>query len=285
VSDDGVVVVGYCTVTPTGTRAFRWTRDDGMSSLGELGTESRAEAVSSDGAVIVGTYGDGRLHMFRWTQATGMVSEPALADEIESLVYDVNGDGSVAVGRSSPSGTAFRWTEAEGLDLGRLHAIDNSVAWGVSGDGAIVVGDHPSEGLAFRWTAATGSERLPDSPQPGRAFARAISRDGRLIAGYGISTGESWGLLWRGDGIDVFEGLGSDVRAVSNTGIVIATYAVWNGALRTPHQALEDIGIVIDTAFEPDVSSIRSISADGNYYVGTGEEGAFIARSPALGPN
>jgi uncharacterized membrane protein len=256
-----------------------------MTSLGDLGTESRAEAISGDGAVIVGTFDDGRLHMFRWTQASGMLSEPALEGEIESLVYDVNGDGSVAVGRSSPSGTAFRWTETEGLDLGRLHSIDNSVAWGVSGDGAIVVGDHPSEGLAFRWTSATGSERLPDSPRPGRAFARAISRDGELIAGYGLSVGETWGLLWRGDSVEAFEGLGSDIRAVSNTGIVIATYAVWNGALRTPHEALDDIGIVIDAAFEPDVTTMLSISADGNYYVGTGEGGAFIARSPALGPN
>ena len=276
VSDDGTVVVGYCNVTPEGKRAFRWTHEQGMSFLGTLGNESSADAVSGDGKVIVGTYVADQRHMFRWTAAGGMQAELGLAGEIGSEAYDVSADGSVVVGMSHPSGAGFRWSAAERLNLGEADTSGRVAAWAVSGDGAVVVGSNESVGAAFRWTAATGVQLLPTSSRGGEIFARAISRDGKIIAGYGISDTDSWGLIWKEGTVEVLEGMDQAVRAVSNTGVVVTTYAVWNGQLRTPLQAIEDLGILPDQV----VSSIGSISANGKFYVGFGAGGPFIARSP-----
>jgi probable HAF family extracellular repeat protein len=276
VSDDGRVVVGYCSMAPTTTRAFRWTREDGMSSLGALGDESAAEAVSGDGQVIVGTYVTEQRHMFRWTAASGMQPELGLDDETGSYAYEVNADGSVVVGMSVPRGVAFRWSAAERLDLGTQTANGRAAAWGVSGDGTIVIGANENVGAAFRWTAATNLQLLPQPAREGSNFAKAISRDGKLIAGYGTVPGESWGLLWRGETVEILEGMDSYVRAVSDTGVVVSTNAVWNGQLRTPLQAIEDLGIVPDQL----IFTTEGISADGKFYVGTGQGGSFIARAP-----
>jgi len=270
VSADGVVVTGYCTVTPTGKRAFRWTHEDGFATLGNLGVESEAEAISADGSVIAGAYTDaaGRTSMFRWTSATGMRGEIGLEDENGSHAFDVSGDGSVVVGVSYP-GQGFRWTSGERLSLG-TRELGGATAWGVSADGEVVVGH--AEGVAFRWTAATGLVPLPAPPQGGVTSARAISPDGRIIAGYGDDAG---GLIWRGDTVEVVEGIGTGVSAVSNTGIVLSGGTVWNGRARTAEEALQDAGIELDQ----NVTAIAGVSPDGRYFVGYGSGGAFIARS------
>ncbi len=272
VSADGKDVVGYCSVTPTGKRAFRWTHDDGISSLGNLGVESSAQAVSSDGRVVVGTYIDeaDARHLFYWTSATGMRGETGLEGENGSEAFDVNGDGSVVVGVSYP-GLGFRWTSSERLGLG---SVENggTIAWGVSGDGAIVVGE--SEGTAFRWTEASGLQALPASPKAGETSARAISADGQIIVGLGISQADGWGLVWKDGGVEVLEDFGNQLFGVSNTGVILAGTVVWNGQLRTAEQALQDAGVVLDQ----NVSSVSGISPDGRYWVGYGAGGAFIAR-------
>lgn len=86
VSDDGRVVVGHWRRPDNRVEAFRWTEESGMVGLGYLpgGVFSWAQAVSPDGAVVVGysylgserdTYLDQSLHRaFRWTAATGMQS-------------------------------------------------------------------------------------------------------------------------------------------------------------------------------------------------------------------
>jgi len=74
VSDNGIVV--GTTDSPNGIRAFRWTANTGMQSLGILATsgESFGFAISQDGGAIVGS-SDAPNWMriaFRWTNANGM---------------------------------------------------------------------------------------------------------------------------------------------------------------------------------------------------------------------
>jgi len=75
VTADGSVVVGSWDVMSNGLdRAFRWTKQSGIVTLGVLpgSDRSSSEAVSADGRVVVGK-SEGA---FRWTESTGMVALP-----------------------------------------------------------------------------------------------------------------------------------------------------------------------------------------------------------------
>jgi probable HAF family extracellular repeat protein len=78
ISADGSTVVGYASTSGFVYRAFRWTADGGMQSLGTLqgGFSSRAFAASANGSVVVGwSYNaDRQLRAFRWTADGGMQS-------------------------------------------------------------------------------------------------------------------------------------------------------------------------------------------------------------------
>ena len=122
-----------------------------ITNLGTLdgGTRSSAEAISSDGNVIVGTSDTTsalNVISFRWTQAGGMLALPELEIDRGTFASAVSSDGSVVVGVSNTSSgsRAFRWTEDLGIvNLGVLGVDDGnarSEANGVSADGSVVVG-------------------------------------------------------------------------------------------------------------------------------------------------
>src|SRR5881275_331543 len=79
-----------------------------LTPLGDLPGgifDSRANAVSGDGSVVVGTSSsDSGLQTFRWTSGTGMVGLGVLPGGNLSDPRGVSGDGSVVVGYS---GDAF----------------------------------------------------------------------------------------------------------------------------------------------------------------------------------
>ena len=121
------------------------------------GLYSYAEAVSADGAVIVG---DGESspgrQAFRWTGEGGMVGLGDLpGGDFRSFARDVSADGSIVVGLShtgqGPTGNeAFIWDQAHGmrnlrdvlvdefgLDLGGWTLL---TAQGISAEGERIVG-------------------------------------------------------------------------------------------------------------------------------------------------
>ncbi len=117
-----------------------------------------------------------------------------------SAAYGVSADGAVVVGwadNAAGQRRAFRWTAAGGMqDLGTLPGYDRSYAYGVSADGSVVVGvaeNAAGQRRAFRWTASGGMEDLNITYASlltnGSVLtaARAISPDGRYIAGYGMN--------------------------------------------------------------------------------------------------
>jgi probable HAF family extracellular repeat protein len=160
VSADGSVVVGEAPGAQ-GPEAFRWTQATGMVGLGDLPGgvfHSSAQAVSSDGRVIVGFSASaaGNTEAFRWTEGTGIVG---LGDLPGGVFYSraeaTSADGGVVVGMAAtdPGGaTAFIWTPADGMrslqevlttahGLGsELYGFTLSDARDVSDDGRVIVG-------------------------------------------------------------------------------------------------------------------------------------------------
>jgi len=160
-SADGSVIVGY-SVSSNGTEAFRWTEDDGIIGLGDLpggGFDSRALAVSGDGKVIFGTSAvEGLIpSVFRWTHEGGMVAVPNPAgagpnDGAQATA--ANFDGSIAVGN-----------------------INSSIP--------VIWEDQHEPRLFTEFLEERYHLDLSEWEWVGPA--RAISADGRTIAGYGRS--------------------------------------------------------------------------------------------------
>jgi len=202
-SFDGSVVVGSAETLTGFNRAFRWTQDSGMKSLGVLpgALRSVARGVSFDGRVVVGWSGFSNQvhHAFRWQN--GVMSDIHNPQFGQSEAIGVSGDGNVVVGACGTGNWvptwAFRWSAATGMvSLGTLGG-EYSEAWAANEDGSIVVGwSERSQGNwgAFRWTEQSGMEDLNivyAQLLPTGSILRdamAISPDGRFIAGRGYNS-------------------------------------------------------------------------------------------------
>ncbi len=159
VSADGSVVVGDGS-SVDGLRAFRWTENDGIVSLGTLPradgkSSSSAKAVSNDGVFVVGdSFSDQGQEAFLWSESAGMIGLGDLAGgDYSSQATGVSADGSIVVGNSADGtsiyDTAFIWDagngmrnlktvlENEGLDLAGWQL---QLTTGVSDDGTVISG-------------------------------------------------------------------------------------------------------------------------------------------------
>jgi probable HAF family extracellular repeat protein len=230
ISADGNIIVGFGSSAASTAlcgicqEAFKWTADTGIVGLGDLpggNLDSRAYAISGNGGVIVGagtsavgvaptTWDDTGIHNLGYLPQGGFAAQ--------GWCNAVNYDGSVIVGVSSSvngATEAFRWSASGGgtmIGLGDLPGGPfQSQAWAVSDDGQIVVGQATVEGgllgagqsVAFIWDAAHGIRDLKQVLTGAGlnlsnwllTSARAISADGRVIAGIGINPngdGEGW---------------------------------------------------------------------------------------------
>jgi probable HAF family extracellular repeat protein len=202
-SMDGKVVVGGARdgQANEAERAFIWTEDEGMKSLGVLngGQSSSATGVSADGKVVVGGATDGQANnaqrAFIWTEDEGMKSLGALNGGWSSSATAVSADGKVVVGlaadgQANNAERAFIWTEKEGMkSLGALNGGWSSSATAVSADGKVVVGlaaDGQANNAerAFIWTEKEGMESLGVLNKGGwSSSATAVSADGKVVVG------------------------------------------------------------------------------------------------------
>jgi len=214
ISDDGNVIAGGINFPS------RWTPDTGWTDLGRMPDTSNfggvARAVSSDGAVIVGSaYSDvpqPSFRAFRWTAETGM--QP-LADLLPPAHSDtataISRDGRVIVGYATlpPSRSrAVRWTESGAHFLGEFPGYPYGTrAAAVSADGSVIVGTY-GEGastLALLWDERRGPRDLRtelineygvDLANFRLRGATGISVDGRVIVGFGNQPGQPY-RAWR----------------------------------------------------------------------------------------
>jgi probable HAF family extracellular repeat protein len=305
VSADGSVVVGNGNPA-SGGGAFRWTAATGPVALNGLPGRTSAEAVSGDGATVVGWFQavpQGRIEAFHWNTATGALGLGDLVgDSFQSESFDVSADGSVVVGTAIASGAqpgqgsrhleAFRWTAATGMvGLGDLQGGNYwSDARGVSTDGSVVVGwsyNASSQSEAMRWTSATGMVSLGYLPKlefPG-SDATDVSDDGSVVVGTsGVDTGEE-AFRWTSAGGMV--GLGdlpgggfqSKANGVSGDGGVVVgngeTSTGKHGFVWTQANGMERLQDILASKGATGIEgwehlTIGGISSDGRWIVGSG---------------
>ena len=133
-----------------GGEIYLWTPDRGFVYLGAGHPLSINVAISADGYTVCATRRndrDGHRNPALWSVIDGWVDlghSPGgcVMDDSWGSVFDLSGDGSVAVGQSSATagGEAFRWTSGGGMvGLGDLPGGDTaSFAFGVSSDGQTI---------------------------------------------------------------------------------------------------------------------------------------------------
>ncbi len=199
ISADGSTVVGHSSVliegnTEATTQAFRWTRAEGMVSLGALPGftgDSEATGVSADGSVIVGSIWtsadkDGARRPFVWTIETGMRELPLPSGRVNGEAVGVSADGAIIAGWCNGP-RALRWT-ADGVQvLDPLAGEIYAQAFAISADGSTIVG-MANGNEAFRWRAETGVVGLGDLPGGGTySRATAVNADGSIVVGNSMS--------------------------------------------------------------------------------------------------
>lgn len=221
-SADGTTVVGYTgvyVVSPYSqtTLAFRWTAEEGMVDLGKLPgtTQCSPNGTNDDGSVVVGICNveapPPAAQAFVWRQGNGMVAlEPVTATQA-AAAYGVSGDGKVVVGSANSGGSNFpaTWDETGALTLvTETSTLRYGSLTDVNGDGSVAIGHVRLNGTyqPVIWDAVHGLRSittllselslLPDGWV--LTSAKDISRDGKVIVGYGTNpAGRSEGWIAR----------------------------------------------------------------------------------------
>jgi probable HAF family extracellular repeat protein len=210
ISADGDVIVGAGWFDDDmKTHAFRTTFDEARrqkyQDLGTLGGDlSFAYFVSADGKVVVGVsqVANGDQHLFRWTEATGMVDLGALEGPYLE-VEDMSDDGSIIVGTASNARRArVPFIATTTAPVATIPGLEDYAANDifVSDDGNLIFGDvrirGVAESVAYRYRPAS-SETLFFTPLIDHGFVdvgaavgdpRSVSGDGKTVSGWAEGT-------------------------------------------------------------------------------------------------
>jgi uncharacterized membrane protein len=231
ISADGSIIVGLSGSPFRPSVAFRWTAEEGMTTLDDFPSGdwgSRASSIADDGEIIAGStvLGNQPGYYLRrtacyWTKAgkPKNIGIPGGYEEAEGQA--ISEDGKWIVGRavSEHYVEAFRWTKGGGMRLlGWISGQPGeSEAHGVARDGEIIVGysyDHPTGSEAFIWTEWDGMRPLREVLVNDLGLdldgwlltdANDISEDGKYIVGAGVNPDgdrEAW-MVFLGDPIQL----------------------------------------------------------------------------------
>jgi probable HAF family extracellular repeat protein len=242
------------------------------------GEYSQATAISSNGAVVVGTAENASFdqHAFRWTRALGMRSIGTLGGT-DSEGEGVSADGTIVVGaaRNAAGGLrGFRWSTSNNMEgLGTFTGPTSGISFAtaVSGDGRILVGwsgDVQGQEQPFRWTRANGIQNI-GSLGGIRGIANDANFDGTLVVGRSRNSNQTYrAFLWSSStGMQELptsrEGA-SEATAISPDGRFVVGNEV-RGAFRWTSQGGTEL-LHAPAGYES--ASAVDVSADGNRVVG-----------------
>jgi len=253
-------------------------------------TNSAANGVSADGAVVVG-HGSTASGMvaFRWTEGGGLTALPMLSGGTGSVAYAASANGSVIVGGtfSATGQQASAWATNGVAGLGDLPGGSvESTARGVSADGQVVVGHATSASgrEAFRWTGdvMTGLGDLPGGAYQSEAYA--VTPDGSRVTGYGTPGGQSIFVWTSLDGLQDYYS-GARAYDLSDSGAVLvghinSTFVIPNiitinyrRAARWNNGVVSVIGPELSSGGEGYDSVFNGVTADAALAVGSSRLG------------
>lgn len=241
-------VVGTSSVAGGRSRAFIWTKQDGMRDLGTLGgAYSSATALNARGQVVgQSATSSGHYNAFLWTEGTGMDDLGTLGSPYSSAT-DVSRRGDVVGYSGTPSGDdrAFVWSKRAGMrELGGTGG-GWSTALGMNDRGQVVGFGDSGEGLrAFLWTDRGGMLEL-ETPAFGYSWAFDINSRGEIV-GRGDQA-----LLWS-DHLELRQlgtlgGARSQANAINSKGEIVGTSEAGPGRrfqafLWTEKNGMQDLG-------------------------------------------
>ena len=256
---------------------------------------SASGGVSQDGTIVVGdgkrTTGLSEQEAFLWADGIGMIGLGDLPGGIDgSFASKISRDYTTIIGAASSSlGYEACYWSTQDLSIHSIGDLPggkhNAFAYGVSNDGGVIIGaaQGPKGQRAFMWRRDTGVMQdlgtLPNTLPKESAEARAVSADGRVVAGTSSSgSGGTEAFVWTAETGMV--GLGRDPIAKYSTAFnmspdgafVIGQLSIWNGTGPTTlgYRWTAITGMVpiesANDAFES-VSPI-AISLDGKIIIG-----------------
>lgn len=198
------VVAGLMS-TPTGIRAYRWSRTDGAIDLGTLRPSEHGPAYASainDAGVIAGyaRIGADQAHAFRWTFGTGMVDIHGI-DATDSIAVGIDAAGNIAGNYADTRlgdsrWRAFVWTPGAGMrplahDAGELQVS------GMTSGGRVIGGltDSLGNNRAFTWTRAGG---VVDLGTLGGAYSSpgGANNNGQVVGNAQNASGQIRPFVW-----------------------------------------------------------------------------------------
>ncbi len=221
---DGTVIVGLAWNGCRIARAFRWEEATGMVDLGTTveGRSSRADGVSGDGKVVVGfqEHSTGFRQGARWVDGRQTIFTGPGPSAFVGEANAANTDGSIIVGQVCQPGvitdqSAWVWNARDGvqclaaprLRLGSREGDFSGIALATSEDGR-VIGGAQSFGLeseSVLWIDRTPyylKDYLRDHGVPlafegwvNTGFITGVSRDGRMLVGYGAGPRDFTGFM------------------------------------------------------------------------------------------
>ena len=266
----------------------------GVGDLAGGAFDSGAEAVSDDGAVVVGgSESTAGPEAFRWTAAGGIVGMGDLSGgAFASSATGVSANGSVIVGtgvNSSDESRAFRWTSGSGMvALNTLLCfLCDDYAYGnkVSSNGLVAVGgSNPDTNSleAVRWTGGGTSVSALGWLSGGGDFseASAASATGSLLVGTSDSSTGQRAFRWTsGGGLVALPNIaGAMVKAgaydVSDDGNVIVGEANGSASNTSLPRAVRWLGPSYTTALQ--LGELPGASFPTSRALGVSANGAII---------
>lgn len=192
-----------------GGEIYLWTPDRGFVYLGSGHPLATSVGISADGFTVCATRSndrDGHRNPALWSVIDGWVDlghspDGCVMDDSWGSVFDLSGDGSVAVGLSwvCPGAQGFMWTRGSGMvDLAHPGNGGASRASAVSADGLTIVGffEHPEHG--FRRPVRWLPDGTPDlyAGEEVSGAATDTNDDGSIIVGYSVRDKVSEANYW-----------------------------------------------------------------------------------------
>lgn len=251
------------------------------------GTNSSANAVSSDGNVTVGDSdktGNTASHAFKYSGGT--MTDLGTLGGTNSTASGVSSDGSVIVGGSDNTGNAtthaFKYSGGIMTDLGTLGG-GNSGANHVSADGTVIAGYSYITGNAayhaFKYSAGSMTDLGTLGGLNSSAFG--ISGDGSTIVGWSKITGNTAEHAFKYSGgsmsdLGTLGGTNAGATAASYDGAVIVGYSDISGnaashAFKYAGGSMTDLGTLGGSD-----SYAAAVSGDGAVIVGNSKKSGDI---------